>query len=608
MVFITSCARHKPTVHYDNGCVCCEVCGKVLHQDVFTEEPTFVKGAGGESRVAGSYVKSIQSGYSESFRRTIDKGRDEIDRMVTAFNISGGDSIINPACSFYQIAVERNFTRGRRTEQVAAACLYIACRYVLGAVFLQLCQLLSLGEHPTIVKPVDPSLYIPRFAEKLLKERNMKVCGTALHIIASMKRDWIQTGRKPSGLCGAALYISALSHGYRFSKSDIVKIVHICEVTLTKRLMEFENTDSGSLTVEELIKNASEVKACELSENRSLKSGEVLCEHKNSGKPHFAHGLCRSCYEDFVELSGGLHGGSEPPAFQQAERERIAMESANNQGDKSNVFLKPSLGSENIEQLERSQKATKNERLDLRENDGNSAAAIGDQIEIDGVSDACQKSMDTSLVSDDESDGLSDIDDVEVSGYLNNEEEMRFKKIIWEEMNKEYLQEQAAAAAAKMESQASFQNSSDELRAAHELAVAAAAAVAKSRKERKRKQDVNANPAQTAAEAAHQMLIKKRLSSKINYDVLETLFAEKPSSDSNKKLKASNDDGYAKGQSNGEKEHDGDITDNYDELGQGYENLEQEDVNGTYGNELHAEFENEEDVYGYNYDNGEEEY
>lgn len=27
-----------------------------------------------------------------------------------------------------QIAVERNFTRGRRTEQVAAACLYIACR------------------------------------------------------------------------------------------------------------------------------------------------------------------------------------------------------------------------------------------------------------------------------------------------------------------------------------------------------------------------------------------------------------------------------------------------------------------------------------------------
>lgn len=32
----------------------------------------------------------------------------------------------------------------------------------------------------------------------------------------------LQTGRKPSGLCGAALYISALTHGLKFSKSDIV--------------------------------------------------------------------------------------------------------------------------------------------------------------------------------------------------------------------------------------------------------------------------------------------------------------------------------------------------------------------------------------------------
>lgn len=28
-----------------------------------------------------------------------------------------------------------------------------------------------------------------------------------------------------------------------------VKVVHICEATLTKRLIEFENTESGSLTV-----------------------------------------------------------------------------------------------------------------------------------------------------------------------------------------------------------------------------------------------------------------------------------------------------------------------------------------------------------------------
>ena len=32
----------------------------------------------------------------------------------------------------------------------------------------------------------------------------------------------LQTGRKPSGICGAALYISALSHGCSYSKSEIV--------------------------------------------------------------------------------------------------------------------------------------------------------------------------------------------------------------------------------------------------------------------------------------------------------------------------------------------------------------------------------------------------
>ncbi|KAK4589923.1 hypothetical protein RGQ29_020482 [Quercus rubra] len=173
--------------------------------------------------------------------------------------------------------------------------------------------------------------------------------------------------------------------------------------------------------------------------------------------------------------------------------------------------------------------ATENEQLNQRENESYcNSAATGDQFEVDGVSDKFQKFKDTSSITDDESDsdGLSDIDDVEIDGYLNNDKETRYKTIIWEEMNKEYLEEQEAVAAAKMDaSQIDLENCSDELQAAHELAAAATAAVAKSRKERKRKQDLNANPAQTAAEAAHQMPIKKRLSSKINYDVLETLFA-----------------------------------------------------------------------------------
>nr|ACN36557.1 unknown [Zea mays] len=129
--------------------------------------------------------------------------------------------------------------------------------YVLGAVFLQLCQVLQLAEHPVVQKLVDPSLFIHRFTKLLLGlgRRNNDVSDTALRIVASMKRDWMQTRRKPSGLCGAALYIAALSHGCNYTKADIVSVVHVCEATLTKRLIEFENTDSGSLTLMNLMKS-----------------------------------------------------------------------------------------------------------------------------------------------------------------------------------------------------------------------------------------------------------------------------------------------------------------------------------------------------------------
>lgn len=50
----------------------------------------------------------------------------------------------------------------------------------------------------------DPCLYIPRFAHLLeFGEKNHEVSMTALRLLQRMKRDWMHTGRRPSGLCGA---------------------------------------------------------------------------------------------------------------------------------------------------------------------------------------------------------------------------------------------------------------------------------------------------------------------------------------------------------------------------------------------------------------------
>lgn len=603
------CKQRRPTQRDSQHYICCDVCGKVIYDDFITEEETFIKGPGGESRRAGHHVK-IPDEYSDSLRRTLDKGEDEIRHIALMLSIH--ESIIMPASRIYTIAVHRNFTRGRRTQQVAAACLYIACRtaeppkpyllidfsealginvYVLGSVFLQLCQLLSLAEHAMIKRPVDPTLFIPRFTETLLNGRNVEVSRTAMHIIASMKRDWMQTGRKPSGLCGAALYISALSHGFKFSKSDIVKIVHICEVTLTKRLIEFENTESGSLTIEELDNNAKELRKCKLPSFGSQKSQELLCRHKDSGEPPFAHGLCKSCFEDFIEISGGLEGGSDPPAFQHAERMREANESAKKSDESENGFVPANKEKptdleneidENIESFtETSQNVAKNERLNAT-----NVSTASEGTTTDGAFDT-NKSKDTSNISGNESDGLSDIDDTEVTGYLNNEEEMRYKKIIWEEMNREYLEEQAA----KMEAGEGL-------------------SAPKPRKERRQKQDPNVPPAQTAAEAARQMLSKKRFSSKINYEALEKCFSGDAAPNKKTKVSGEDDDDDASGKGPDDKDNKkSDLTNKASEFGGEYEEdmEEEEHAEGYDQGTTGYQWPLEEDVYDdFGYDDDEE--
>ena len=288
----------------------------------------------------------------DSHEKTINKGKYEISQVADRLGIRPREDIANAAHRLYKLAVQRNFTRGRRTQQVAAACLYIICRqesrpymlidfsdvvqtnvYVLGAVFLQLCRLLRLEQHPLISKPIDPSLFIHRFADRLTLGRKMHaVANTALRLVASMKRDWMQTGRRPSGVCGAALWVAALLHGYERSKRDVVAVVHVGEATLRKRVTEFENTPSAMLSVEEF-----DVRARDYEKEQAAlaESGAPLllgapggitaltCIHKDhDGSTHFAHGMCRQCYLEYARVSGGARGGEDPPAFQAAEARR----------------------------------------------------------------------------------------------------------------------------------------------------------------------------------------------------------------------------------------------------------------------------------------------
>ncbi|CAL4925838.1 unnamed protein product [Urochloa decumbens] len=526
MIYCDHCALYCPTIKDpDKGYICCGTCGKVLDDEIYTDEPNFVKDASGQSRLAGSILSSIDSGYSMSRERTIEKGRDEISQIVNGLHVGGGESIISKAHGFYKLALDRNFTKGRRTTHVAAACLYIACRqskkayllidfsdylqisvYVLGAVFLQLCQVLLLSNHPVVQKLVDPSLFIHRFTERLMGKRNNAVSDTALRIVASMKRDWMQTGRKPSGLCGAALYIAALSHGHNYTKADVVSVVHVCEATLTKRLIEFESTDSGSLTIEEFLKTADEHNQEPVSK-RSLKSGEILCKHKDDkGLQHFAHGLCEKCYNKFTKLSGGLEGGTNPPAFQRAEKQRLKdAKRAEEAAAVKEAALEESLCETQNSDVENAKTPRKGISGDK------SSTVASEELTKDSVLSKDPEGGGENCEGDADPESLSDIDDVEVDWYLHNEEETQYKKIIWEEMNKEYLEEQAAKEALAAE-------------------LAARGVVVEEGKKRKRKHNEDtksSTPAETPAEATFNMLKRKGLGSKINEGAVGELYKTK---------------------------------------------------------------------------------
>lgn len=96
---------------------------------------------------------------------------------------------------------------------------------------------------------------------------------------------------------------------------------------------------------------------------------------------------------------------------------------------------------------------------------------------------------------------LEDLDDEEIDGYIMTEQEAKYKNEMWMKLNAEYLKE------AKLK----------EERLAKEREEGK---VGKKKRKPKKKQ---IGPSQTAGEAIEKMLQEKKISSKINYDILKTL-------------------------------------------------------------------------------------
>ncbi|KAK8814288.1 hypothetical protein WA158_008150 [Blastocystis sp. Blastoise] len=254
------------------GTLTCIDCGTVLDENDIISSVEFSEGTGGSSNVVGTFVGpgsnfSFSSGsrynFKESREITINGGKRTIAQYAAAMNLQ---SCVESAQKLFELAVQHQFTQGRRASYVCACCLYVVCRWENSPImlidfsdFLQ-CDIFSLGSvfvklNNTLglkVKPIDPSLYLHRFAAKMdLGDQTAAVTLTALRLTKRMQRDWIVRGRRPLGIIAASLLLAARMHGFERTKKQILSMVKICDSTINKRLAEFSNTVAGNLSIEE---------------------------------------------------------------------------------------------------------------------------------------------------------------------------------------------------------------------------------------------------------------------------------------------------------------------------------------------------------------------
>jgi transcription initiation factor TFIIIB Brf1 subunit/transcription initiation factor TFIIB len=275
-----NCGSTHIEQHDASGASVCTECGVVLEENAIVSAVEFVEGAGGASSMVGQFVSATSSkaytssqgvggrggyGFSRDSRETtLANGRRRITEVASRLRLGG--HYVDAAHRLFTIAVEKNFVQGRRTIHVVAACLYIACRqeksqhmlidfsdalqvnvYTLGTCFLKFRRLLGLK-----LEILDPALYVYRFAAHLeLEDKANAVALTALRLVGRMKRDWIVAGRRPAGICAAALLIAARAHGFSRQPQDVTRILRVCGMTVTTRVKEFELTPSASLTLDQ---------------------------------------------------------------------------------------------------------------------------------------------------------------------------------------------------------------------------------------------------------------------------------------------------------------------------------------------------------------------
>uniref|UniRef100_A0A2K6VQN9 B-related factor 1 n=2 Tax=Onchocercidae TaxID=6296 RepID=A0A2K6VQN9_ONCVO len=501
----------------------CMGCGTVLEESTIVSDVAFQENSGGGHSLVGQFISKERGqptnlsgvpglSHQESREITYYKGRKLIEEIASQLRIN--QHCVNTAFNFFKMCVSRNFTRGRVRSHVVAACLYMTCRlentahllldfsditqvnvFDLGRTLNFLTRSLKINLPTT-----DPCMYILRFAVSLdFGAKQKEVVSLAARLVQRMKRDWIATGRRPSGLCGAALLLAARCYNFNRTVADVVRVVHISEAVVKKRLDEFGQTPSSTLTIDEF--SSVDLEHCEdppaFRESRR-KAREIQLQKEEEALRK-------------IELEM-------PPMEAEVER---ALEKRRKERFKRTQYarmMSGSLGSESDE-LTPADAIVRNEIVDLVFSAARNATPLSDagmsstyapslvslgitpfKSEMESSTEAKSEKLSNNGELD-----LEGIDDDEIDTYILTKEEVDLKTRFWMKLNGEHLKEMERRRHEREEEEREKDISTKKRRRTNGI--------------RKKEPIIAA----TAQEAMEKVIHEKKLSNKINYDILKEI-------------------------------------------------------------------------------------
>jgi len=185
---------------------------------------------------------------SDAMERNLAFALSEIDRMASQLALP--KNVRETASLIYRKAVEERLIRGRSIEGVAAAALYAACRECkiprtldeiaevarVGKKEIGRCYRFIARELLIHLRPTSPIDYVPRFVAELGLSGEVQT--KAIEILKEAQAKGITSGRGPTGVAAAAVYIASVLCGERRTQRDVAEVARVTEVTVRNRYKE----------------------------------------------------------------------------------------------------------------------------------------------------------------------------------------------------------------------------------------------------------------------------------------------------------------------------------------------------------------------------------